>query len=183
MSDTRTQIIDLAEHMVRTGGYNGFSFREIAAEIGIKSASVHYHFPTKESLATAVAIRYKQQFLEALGDPMPEGSNPQQQIVHYGNAFRASFAESHSACLCGMLSNEIALLPIAVKAIMIEFVEANIAWLEQALGGGADATKQAKVVYAALEGAMSTSALLQDGSWLDSVTDSIAQQIPSINNP
>lgn len=42
---------------MRNGGYGGFSFRDLAAEIGIKSASVHNHFPTKAAMAAAVARR------------------------------------------------------------------------------------------------------------------------------
>ncbi|WP_157628311.1 helix-turn-helix domain-containing protein, partial [Ensifer sp. BR816] len=46
--------MDAAEERIRRAGYSGFSFREIAADVGVKSASVHYHFPTKERLAAAV---------------------------------------------------------------------------------------------------------------------------------
>ena len=60
MADRRSAILDVAERRIRAHGYNGFSFREIADEIGIKSASVHYHFPTKADLAAAVAKRYRE---------------------------------------------------------------------------------------------------------------------------
>src|ERR1700730_5694445 len=54
--------MDLAESHIRDAGYGGFSFRELAAEIGIKSASVHHHFPTNATMATAVARRYGDRF-------------------------------------------------------------------------------------------------------------------------
>src|SRR5690606_40708940 len=54
MGDTAQQIIDLAEDAIATKGYSAFSFREIAALMGIKSASIHYHFPTKPHLGLAV---------------------------------------------------------------------------------------------------------------------------------
>ncbi|MDF2795086.1 MAG: transcriptional regulator, TetR family [Pseudomonas orientalis] len=47
-----------ARKMVQTRGYNGLSFRELAKEVGIKSASIHYHFPTKGDLGAALAKRY-----------------------------------------------------------------------------------------------------------------------------
>ncbi len=56
------QILDAAERMARTGGYNAFSFREIAKEVGIKAASVHYHFPGKQDLGAAIAKRYTDRF-------------------------------------------------------------------------------------------------------------------------
>src|ERR1700743_1543299 len=58
MSDISNAIMDAAEKRYRAGGFMGFSFREIAADVGIKSSSVHYHFPTKEALAAAVIHRY-----------------------------------------------------------------------------------------------------------------------------
>src|ERR1700728_2229968 len=58
MSDVLNAIIDSAERRSRAGGFSGFSFREVAADVGVKSSSVHYHFPTKEALAAAVIHRY-----------------------------------------------------------------------------------------------------------------------------
>ena len=55
MEKKEQAILKITEEMVRRGGYNGFSFREIAKQVGIKSSSVHYHFPTKEDLGVAVA--------------------------------------------------------------------------------------------------------------------------------
>jgi AcrR family transcriptional regulator len=67
-SNKAEEILDVAERMARTGGYNGFSFREIAKAVGIKAASVHYHFPTKDELGAAVARRYTERFLATPGD-------------------------------------------------------------------------------------------------------------------
>jgi TetR/AcrR family transcriptional repressor of nem operon len=58
MSDVKAAIMDAAERRMQQGGFGGFSFREIAADVGIKSSSVHYHFPTKEDLAAAVIHRW-----------------------------------------------------------------------------------------------------------------------------
>ncbi len=61
------EILDAAERFARQAGYNGFSFRDVAAEVGIKSASVHYHFPTTGDLGAALAGRYADRFFERLG--------------------------------------------------------------------------------------------------------------------
>lgn len=62
MNETAQRLMDLAEGHIRHAGYRGFSFRELAAELGIKSASVHHHFPTKATLAAAVVRRYADDF-------------------------------------------------------------------------------------------------------------------------
>ncbi|WP_234804713.1 TetR/AcrR family transcriptional regulator [Sinorhizobium americanum] len=67
--------MDAAEERIRRTGYSGFSFREIAADVGVKSASVHYHFPTKEKLAAAVARRYTDRFLEAVDHQLAGGED------------------------------------------------------------------------------------------------------------
>ena len=69
MNERASQIIDIAIKMIREGGYHSFSFRQIASELGIKSASIHYHFPSKEDLGVAVVKRYSDQFLESLNNP------------------------------------------------------------------------------------------------------------------
>jgi AcrR family transcriptional regulator len=65
---TAERLMDLAEDHIRNAGYGGFSFRDLAAEIGIKSASVHHRFPTKATMAAAVARRYGDRFLASVAD-------------------------------------------------------------------------------------------------------------------
>jgi len=73
MTDTRTKILDLAEKLIRQHGYHAVSFRDLADELGIKSASIHYHFRHKEDLGEAVIARYAEAFHEGLGGAMPKG--------------------------------------------------------------------------------------------------------------
>ena len=65
--DKELAILETTEEMVRQGGYNSFSFRNIASVVGIKSSSVHYYFNTKEDLGVAVTKFYTDKFLNALG--------------------------------------------------------------------------------------------------------------------
>jgi TetR/AcrR family transcriptional regulator, transcriptional repressor for nem operon len=76
MSDINTAILDAAEARMRLGGFNGFSFRDIAADVGIKSSSVHYHFPTKEVLAAAVIHRYAAKTIEYINQQLKAGLSP-----------------------------------------------------------------------------------------------------------
>ena len=69
VSETAERLMELAEGNIRNAGYGGFSFRDLAAEIGIKSASVHHHFATKATMAAAVARRYGDRFLAARSAP------------------------------------------------------------------------------------------------------------------
>src|SRR5215469_15160302 len=88
VNETAERLMGLAEAHIRDAGYGGFSFRDLAAELGIKSASVHHHFPTKATMAAAVARRYGDRFLEAVATRPGESS--EEAISVYRSAFRAA---------------------------------------------------------------------------------------------
>lgn len=54
MQDTRERIIELAELLIKTRGFNAFSYKDIADPLEIRNAAVHYHFPSKADLGVAV---------------------------------------------------------------------------------------------------------------------------------
>ncbi|MEM7674070.1 MAG: TetR/AcrR family transcriptional regulator [Verrucomicrobiota bacterium] len=177
MSDTRSRILEVAEDMVRSGGYNGFSFREIASSIGIKSSSVHHHFPTKEALTLEVARQYHENFFASLGEPLQTKSDSKARLRHYCGVFRSAFESSGRACLCGILSNEAEQLPESVRKVIVDFVRANVSWLEQVLEQDYEdgmARERAELVYCALEGAMGVASLQQDLSWIDRIYKSVS---------
>src|ERR1700677_3227456 len=94
----------LAESDMRHAGYGGFSFRDLAAEIGIKSASVHHHFPTKATMAAAVARRYADQFFAKV--PRRPDETADEGIAAYRSAFKAVLDGDGAMCLFGVLGAE-----------------------------------------------------------------------------
>ena len=112
MNETAERLMGLAEAHIRDAGYGGFSFRDLAAELGIKSASVHHHFPTKATMAAAVARRYGDRFLEAVATRPGESS--EEAISVYRSAFRAALDRDGRMCLCGVLGAEAGGLPVEV---------------------------------------------------------------------
>ena len=101
MSDIKTAILDAAERRIQLGGFGGFSFREIAADVGIKSSSVHYHFPTKEELAAAVVRRWAEETSKYIDAGLEKEPNP----VHvWSNAFRGTALSKEHMCPCTVLA-------------------------------------------------------------------------------
>ena len=85
-SNNAGKLMDAAERHIRQSGYNAFSFRELAKEVGIKSSSVHYYFPTKADLAAAVARRYTDRFVAVLQEKSPSA-----RIQACKKAFREAY--------------------------------------------------------------------------------------------
>src|SRR5258707_11592806 len=104
MNETAERLIDLAEARIREAGYRGFRFRDLAAEIGIKSASVHHHFPTKAGMAAAVARRYGDRFFEVVARRHDESGDD--VIAIYRSAFRSAIERDGRMCLNGVRGAE-----------------------------------------------------------------------------
>jgi len=176
--DTAERILDVAEAGMRTGGYHAISYRDIAAEIGIKSASVHYHFPTKQDLGMAVVRRYKDRFIAALGASDAPDLGPRQKQDRLIALFRAALVEEDMICLCGLLGAEAPGLPADVVAEVGSFFQYLIDWLTEVLvksasdvGGDDAARRKATMIISALEGAMILASGTDDRSKFDAVAN------------
>src|ERR1700722_6354593 len=143
--------MDLAEGHMRHAGYGGFRFRDLAAEIGIKSASVHHHFPTKATMAAAVARRYAGRFFAKVARSPDETADD--AIAAYRSAFKAALDCDGAMCLLGVLGAESGGLLPEVADEIPWFFRHCIRDLSQRIGGR-DAGAQASQVIATLEGGM-----------------------------
>lgn len=118
MNDVAAAIMDAAERRIRLGGFNGFSFREIAAEVGVKSSSVHYHFPTKENLAAAVIKRYTAEVADLIDRELKKDPDP---VNVWVKAFRGTLHSKDRICPCAVLGASSMDLPPEVSAEVKNF--------------------------------------------------------------
>jgi len=173
MNERASQIIDVAIQMIREGGYHSFSFRQIGNELDIKSASIHYHFPSKEDLGGAVVKRYSEAFLGSLKKP----SDHKKPADFYINAFQTSLEQHESGCMCGILAAESGRLPQSIIEALSEFTTLNIEWMEAALRLQCADWSEAKIkesalaIFSALEGAMIFASLTKQPAHLKKVGD------------
>ncbi len=159
---TVEKIMDIAESQVRAGGYNSFSFREISQEIGIKSASIHYHFPTKTDLGVAIANRYTTRFAEQLALIESTQHSSSARLQQYVALFRQALLLDKKMCLCGQLASESDVLPEPIRLETRKFFLLNLDWLAREVFAGHEtkAKDQAAALLAALEGALLVSKVL-----------------------
>lgn len=173
--DSATKILDIAERRMRQTGYNAVSYRNIAEEMGIKSASLHYHFPKKEELGEALVGRYSENFSNALSQISSSDKAAKQNIKAFVDIYRHELTQNRLVCLCAVLGAEAAGLPERVNAKVNQFFGDNITWLEKQYKalGVADPAGSAKITLALLSGAMMMSAAQNDNSIFDAAVKSI----------
>jgi len=171
MQDTmRTQLLDAAEMHIRKNGYNAVSFRDLADQLGIKSASVHYHFRKKEDLGLALVARYGSGFFEALERNAKTARTEAEKLDAFVKTYRRALTGSDAICLCGMLGAETTSLPEPLSQKVAEFFEANITWLIENLPAAwskDNKTRRAQQILATLQGAMMLSINLKSASFFD----------------
>jgi TetR/AcrR family transcriptional regulator, transcriptional repressor for nem operon len=167
MSDVSISIVDAAERRIRLGGFNGFSFREIAADVGVKSSSVHYHFPTKEALAAAVVRRYTDRLAEKIDVELEKGADPREVLA---NAFRRT---THSeTCMCPVVVMGAASGDLPAEVLM-EVQRFYRMCLDKLMQGASQ--KEATEILSVITGAMVVSNALDDKGVYDRATTEIVQ--------
>lgn len=175
MTDTRTQILDLAERAIRLRGYHAVSFRDIADELGIKSASIHYHFRHKEDLGLAVVDRYAERIAKEIG---PAGAVAwPDAVARFCEVYRDALVKNELQCLCSMLAAETLGLPEKVATRVGRFFRDNISWLRASMPDDMpDQQALALSIQCEIQGAMSVAVSLQDAGILDGVARNLAQR-------
>jgi len=159
---TAERILDVSEQLVQTRGYNAFSYADVAAELDLTKAALHYHFAGKAELGEALLDRYVAQFAEALEVIDAKPLDAPSKLAAYAELY-LGVLQRERMCLCGMLAAEFQTLPEPMRIIVGRFFKENETWLSRVLAQGrtegtlhfiGSSRDAARFVIAALEGAM-----------------------------
>jgi TetR/AcrR family transcriptional repressor of nem operon len=159
---TRSRVLDVAERLVQVRGFNGFSYADIAAELAITKASLHYHFAGKAELGEAIMVRYAERFADALAAIDAQTAGAPAKLDAYAGLY-ADVLREQRMCLCGMLAAEYQTLAAPIRDAVIAFLDDNEIWLERVLELGrkegslqfsGSARETARSIVCGLEGAM-----------------------------
>jgi TetR/AcrR family transcriptional repressor of nem operon len=155
-------ILDVAERLVQSRGFNGFSYADVAVELGITKAALHYHFASKSELGESLIVRYAARFAAALVAVDDDVAESPAKLVAYAGLYR-NVLRDRRMCLCGMLAAEYQTLPKPMQDAVVRFFDDNELWLAAVLERGRrddslsfDGTTReaARMIIAGLEGAM-----------------------------
>lgn len=161
-SPASERILDVAERLAQTRGFNGFSYADIAAELAVTKASLHYHFPSKSDLGRALIVRYHLVFGHALEKIDSEAATAIGKLRHYIDLYDGVMRDDRM-CLCGMFAAEYSTLPKPMQEELRRFFDTNERWLTRVVEEGARTgefslwdkpNERARVLLGALEGAL-----------------------------
>jgi TetR/AcrR family transcriptional regulator, transcriptional repressor for nem operon len=160
--NTSERVLDSAERLVQTRGFNGFSYADIAAELGVTKASLHYHFSGKAELGYALIERYSERFSAALERIDAEQPDVPAKLGAYA-ALYADVLRGKRMCMCGILAAEYPTLPAPMRDAVLRFFDTNHRWLGGVLAEGrkegsltfdGSPDEVAQSIVSTLEGAM-----------------------------
>lgn len=174
--DTRRRILDIAEQLLLTRGFNGFSYQQISGELGVRNAAIHYHFPHKTDLGVALIERYRrrlQRYIDAGGD---QASDVGRELDRYFALAESYFFHDRQVCPSGMLSTEYETLPPPMREQSAAFVAEMRDWSVAIAAAGRAAgvfafagepRDMGMLMVAALQGGLQLARI--DAGWLSAV--------------
>ena len=174
MRDTKTAVLDVAQELLQTRGYNAFSFRDLAERLGIKSASIHYYFPTKGDLCRALIARHRDQVGAAFIEIDGRETDANRKLERYAGIFRETLENGNRMCLCGMLAADFVTLDPAIAETLRQSIRDHEVWLGRVLAEGkkrgvvrfdGNLEDQARLILSTLEGAMLVARTFGDTNW------------------
>jgi TetR/AcrR family transcriptional repressor of nem operon len=161
-ANTAGRALDAAEALVQRRGFNGFSYADVVAELGITTASLHYHFPGKAELGVALIERYSQRFAAALKKIDEQNADATKKLEAFAGLYTEVLRRGRM-CLCGMLASDFETLPQPMRDAVVRFFDETEAWLAAVLQQGRESgalsfegapADEAQLIVAGLEGAM-----------------------------
>ncbi|MCJ8144442.1 TetR/AcrR family transcriptional regulator [Ancylobacter sp. A5.8] len=184
---THDLILSSARTLIVSGGYNGFSYADIATVVGIRKASIHHHFPTKAELVRSLVAGYRKEAEAGLGALEGAVADPADRLRAYVGYWQRCIADASAPfCICALLASEMPALPEEVGAEVRAHFRTLAAWLRTALEQGAgqgrfrlerDAASEAEGFMATIHGAMLSARAYGDAACFDTITDSLLDRL------
>ncbi len=174
--NTKTALLDSAERLARTRGFDAFSYADLSKLVGIRKASIHHHFPTKADLGLSLISRYRETFFDALGTITTEHTTAGAQLQAYLALYRSALGKGTQVCLCVSFSAGRDSFDEAVLAELNRFHDDSVIWLtdlfqrgrtDGTVSGVADAEQEARACLALVEGAQLVSRAAEDAGFFD----------------
>ncbi|HSG29915.1 MAG TPA: TetR/AcrR family transcriptional regulator [Thermodesulfobacteriota bacterium] len=180
------EIVSLSTKLFQQSGYKSFSYRDIAKEIGIKTSSIHYYFPSKDDLALIIVKQYRKELAEELNNISSKNSDPHSRLDLYMDLYINSFRQNKTVSFLSMLTMDLDNLPEIIRKEVFIIINDSISWIQKTIEDGYSKKvfhfdqspgSLAQTVFSALHGATITSRSINDESALLSTIESIKKML------
>ena len=185
-SDTKTTLLNSAERAARRRGFDGFSYADLAADVGITKASIHHHFASKAALAVALMQRYYSDLETACGEIDQDHATGAVRLAALIKRYRGALEGGQSLCLCVSFSTSTESLSADTIAEMNRFRRMMTEWLARvfSLGQGdgtilhvADPAAEATATLPLLEGAQLAARVAQDPQRFEAAVQILSKRL------
>ncbi|MDP5217168.1 TetR/AcrR family transcriptional regulator [Ruegeria sp. 2205SS24-7] len=185
-SETKTKLMDAAEQQVRHKGADGFSYSDLSQLVGIRKASIHYHFPTKADLLTAIMARYSKRIMTALEGYAQDLPGADQQLSDFIALYRDALQDGTALCLCVAYTVSQDSLSEGTHREIAQFRQQVRGWLEETFArakaegsvlGVTVPAHEAAAAYALVEGAQIAARISGDPATFDAATQALRERL------
>jgi TetR/AcrR family transcriptional repressor of nem operon len=136
ISQTNQQIRHYARHFLQCQGYNGFSYKDISRELGIKNSSIHHYYPKKEDLVAALLEESRKNLSENIAQIVKSGGSARDQLQYYFDYALKEFDEGKSICPPGSVILDFKELPEEVKKQNLLLLHYILDWISRVIRTG-----------------------------------------------
>lgn len=186
---TADAIIHCARSSIIAGGYNGFSYADIADVVGIRKASIHHHFPTKVDLVRALVKQYRQEADMGIAEIERQFPDAIDQLRGYTGFWEECIGDPDTSyCVCALLATQIPVLPQEIVLELRAYFRVLSAWLASVLDRGArqgsitlsgSAQSEAEMFMATVHGAMLSARAYGDPKIFGAITQPAIDRLRS----
>jgi TetR/AcrR family transcriptional repressor of nem operon len=184
---TSDQILASARNFIVSGGYNGFSYADIAGEVGIRKASIHHHFPSKVDLVRTLVARHRERTEAGMADLESKFPDPLALLQTYAG-YWAKCIEDASVpfCVCALLASELPALPPEIAVEVRAYFRFLSSWLTKVMQRGAEqgvlkfagsAELEAETFMATVHGAMLSARAYGNPAVFDAILTPTVQRL------
>lgn len=135
---TRQALIKSAEYLLRSKGYGAFSYSDLEKSVGIRTASIHHHFPKKEDLGSVIVESYIENSVIDFQKIERDFPNAYGRLCAFAALFRTAMNEGMLP-LCGALAAEMTILPENMQTLTRKYFNIQLQWLEKIIDEGVSA--------------------------------------------
>lgn len=135
---TKELILDAAEELLQRRSYNAFSYQHIAVQLGIRNAAIHYHFPSKADLGTALIQRYRERYQKYIRQIEASSTDAWALLQGFFKIYLEYLDAGDMVCPGGVLGAEFSSIPVSMQEETRLMLREIYEWLISVLARGRD---------------------------------------------